>query len=444
MVVVFVAFYFLTQRSLVSNTDAAITVHNQKIADIVAHSDIQMKDSLISDSQIFAQQFSEMPGMLLVIGDEEGKIIYQSQDLGVNEAIINNIFINYGQVVTPIFINSHVGNTPMRFGIFPAQSTGPKILILMGQPMEVIQNSLNYLAATLIFVYLLLLGLAILGGSWLARKAMNPIVEVSNQLKTISAENLQARVPNPKTGDEIEELSHSFNTLLNHLNEAFIRERQFIGDVAHELKTPLATLKSEIEVTISKNRSNTDYQQALNGILIDANRLSNTINNILDLAWIGADSASLDDRHFNLSLVINELTEIAEKLAAQKSIEINSKIETGVVINGNEDKIYRAVLNVIDNAIKYTPKHGKILISLTKSKDTALIEVADTGIGISKSEQEHIFKRFYRGSKVAKTLGSGLGLAIAEGIVKAHHGLIEVNSQLDRGTKVSIKLPLPH
>ena len=443
MAVVFLAFYLLTQQSLLSHTDAAITTHNNKIVEIISRQDTAMNQSFINDSQIFAQQFSEMPGMLLIIGNTYGKILYRSQDLGTNEAAVTDLLEKSANIIKPTFVNRNIGATPLRFGVFPAEHDGRlQAIVLMGQPMDVIQKSLNTLTLTLISVYFGLLVLTFSGGFLLARKALSPIAQISKQLKKISAKNLKQRVPEPETGDEIEELSQTFNRLLDHLNEAFVRERQFIGDVAHELKTPVATLRGGIELTLSKNRTNGEYKQAFSETLIDVNQLSTTIKNILDLAWLGAENANLEENSFNLSTSLVELKEIATKLAIQKHITIKGKIEQNILVMGTEDKVSRAILNVIDNAIKYTPKDKTITISLHKKKGKAIIEVMDTGSGIPQKELTHIFERFYRGSKSTKTLGSGLGLAITQGIVKAHMGDIEVSSEVGKGTTVVITLPL--
>ena len=443
MAVIFFAFYLLTQQSLLSHTDAAITAHNEKIVAIVSQEETVMNQSLIKNSQTFAQQFSEMPGMLLIIGDPYGKILYRSQDLGSNEATLTDLLEKSANIINPTFVNRSIGTTPLRFGVFPAERDGQlQAIVLMGQPMDVIQKSLKALTLTLVSVYLGLLVLAVAGGFLLARKALSPIAQVSKQLKKISAENLKERVPEPKTDDEIEELSQTFNSLLDHLDEAFVRERQFIGDVTHELKTPVATLMGGIEVTMSKDRTKEEYKKAFSESLIDVNRLSTTIKNILDLAWIGAENANLGENNFDLSVALTELQEIAVKLASQKRINFKGAVEPGILVGGSEDKISRAVLNIIDNAIKYTPTGGSVTMSLRKKKGKAIIELKDTGIGIPDKELEHIFERFYRGSRATKALGSGLGLAITQGIVKAHRGEIQVTSEVGNGTLVIITLPL--
>ncbi|MEK7165967.1 MAG: ATP-binding protein, partial [Patescibacteria group bacterium] len=269
-----------------------------------------------------------------------------------------------------------------------------------------------------------------------------PIFLISEKMKAISSEYLDERVTTQNSGDEIEKLAVSFNSLLDRLQESFRRERQFIGDVAHELKTPLSTIKGEIELTLSKNRSSGEYQKALSETLIDTNRLSTTVKNILDLAWIGAEKPNLENNSVNLSAVLTELTDVAVKLASHKHITLKSRIEDDVFVAGSEDKLGRAFLNLIDNAIKYTPKDKTVSISLRKKKNNALIRIQDTGIGISEDELPHIFERFYRGSRTAKTLGSGLGLAIAQGIINAYHGEVNLTSKVGIGTTVTIALPL--
>lgn len=443
MAAVFFAFYLLTQQSLLSHTDTTITAHTQKIVELIAQEDTGMSQSFIKNSDVLAQQFSEMPGMLLIIGDPYGKILYQSQELGVNDASVTDLLEKSASIIRPTFVNRSVGATSIRFGVFPAERDGKlQAVVLMGQPMDVIKESLNTLTLTLMMVYVGLLILAVFGGILAARTALLPIAQVSKQLKKISAQNLKDRVPDPKTGDEIEELSQTFNGLLDHLDQAFIRERQFIGDVAHELKTPVATLKGGIEVTMSKERTKDEYKKALEETLIDTNRLSSTIKNILDLAWIGAQTPNLSDASVDLSSALMELQEIAQKLSTQKHITFTSDIKSGILISGAEDKIARAVLNLLDNAIKYTPVGGSVSLSLREKEGNAVIEVKDTGIGIPEDEVEHIFKRFYRGSKATKSLGSGLGLAITQGIITAHRGNIQVKSKVGKGTTMLVTLPL--
>jgi len=208
------------------------------------------------------------------------------------------------------------------------------------------------------------------------------------------------------------------------------------------LKTPLSTLRSGVEITLSKQRKGSEYKAALTDSLIDINNISSTLKNILDLAWTRSDNARGKAEKIDLSKVANELKEILEKLSLAKNIQITANIEKGIGVLGSEDKLMRAFLNVIDNAVKFTPNNGMITLSLKKQGSIAIFSVKDNGIGISKKDLPNIFNRFYRGSGTEKTLGSGLGLSIAQALINAHQGKIVVKSKPESGTNVTIELPL--
>src|SRR3989344_3436446 len=293
-------------------------------------------------------------------------------------------------------------------------------------------------------LFLILLIALALEGLFIIRKMTNGLLKLSSKIKTITSKNLNEKITDIDSDDEIGELADSFNQLLTRLDEAFKRESQFIGDIAHELKTPLSSQRASIELTLSKDRTKKEYQEALTEVLADSNRISGTLKNILDLAWSQAEEAQRGEVIINLSEVIEEIKEIATKLAFDKNITIAGSIELGVSISGRSDKLSRAFLNIVDNAIKFTPKKGTITIDLSKKSDAAILLVKDTGIGISDEELPHIFERFYRGSKTDKTFGSGLGLAIAQAVVKAHKGTINVKSKVGKGSEFTIFLPLSY
>lgn len=440
--VMFLVFYLVTKQTLLSKTDQELTLHATALVKIIGNDQTNMMTGIFNQG-VIAQQFSEMPGMLVVIANASGKITANSQQGSDESPVIKDLLQKSSMIVKPIFVDRTIGSTTLRIGVFPIiNNSNVAGLVLMGDPVEAIYRSLNSLLLSLLIINILFFLPALMGGNLLARKAMEPVSNISKKLTKITSDNLSERVDVPKTSDELEELAKTFNSLFDRIAQAFSRERQFIGDVAHELKTPVATLKSGIELTISKKRSNEEYQRAFSETLIDVNRLSIVMKNVLDLAWLGNENANLGNNRLNLSDILSELKEIGVKLAAQKHIIINGEIESSVYIFGVEDKISRAILNIIDNAIKYSPNGGSIALSLFKRNNNAVIEVKDKGIGVFEEDLPHIFERFYRGSKTAKTLGSGLGLAIASGIIKAHHGEIKVVSKMNKGTTVTILLPL--
>src|SRR3989344_1590084 len=244
-------------------------------------------------------------------------------------------------------------------------------------------------------------------------KITKSITYLSTKIKSITSENLEEKINGIKSEDEIGELANSFNGLLDRLNEAFKREQQFIGDVAHELKTPLSTQISSFEVTLSKSRDIDEYKKTIEEALAEAHQLSATLKNVLDLAWSETPNKQNGRTKFNLSELMDDLYEIAQKIAYKKRVHVKLSTTKNIYIYGFKDKLARAILNIIDN-----------------------------GQGIPEEEIPHIFNRFYRGSKTDKVLGSGLGLAIAKSIVTLHQGEIKVKSNKGKGSTFIVVLPL--
>lgn len=439
--VIFTSFFLATQRILFEQTDISLSSHGEKVVEVVTRQNTDMHEIIAKRS--FITEFSEIPGMIVIILDKDGTIVSSSFSVEVVNEIFSKLFTMGKNSTKPIYSNEKIGMTGMRFYISPIRNNNSFTgVVLVAHPIDIIQKSLSSLLLTLFVSFLVLAIPTILGGYYLAVRAMQPITAISEKIKLITSENLNERVGNPHTGDEIEKLSVTFNNLLDRLHGAFQRERQFIGDLAHELKTPLSTQQSGIEVTLSKKRQEKEYEKALQEALIDAKRISGTLNNILDLAWSEADVAKKEGESFSLSEIMNEIKEIAGKLAYQKNITVEGEIKDNIFVFGKKDKLFRAILNLIDNAIKYTPAEGKVNINLSNNNDNAILKIKDNGLGIAKNDLPHVFERFYRGEKSDKSTGTGLGLAIAKSIITVHQGKIKVDNNETKGTLVTVILPI--
>ncbi|HLC94090.1 MAG TPA: ATP-binding protein [Patescibacteria group bacterium] len=439
-VFIFVVFYAVTRQTLYTQVDRELFSHASKLTDIITRQGVNIHETMLKQ-QLF-DEFAQMPGMLVVLLDEQGKVM-KSSFLEVQEQSYSSLYQEVRESKIPIFRDLSLNNFPMRFTAWPItynKSFGGVVII--GHPIDVIQKSLFSLSTTLFIVFSFLIFPIILGGYIVAGKVMEPLSGISKQIESISLQRLGERVASPGTGDEIENLAQTFNKLLDRLQDAFKRERQFIGDVAHELKTPLSTIGSAIELATTRERTGKEYRATCEDLLIDVNKLSSIVKNILDLAWFGAENEKLDKRRFNLSLTVKELHELAVRMGDTKHMKIFGEIKHDIFITGVEDKISRALLNIIDNAIKYTPDKGKVNLRLFTTDDHAVFEVNDTGVGIVKKDIPHIFERFWRGREARETHGTGLGLAIAQGIIKAHGGEIRVESTVGKGTSIRILLPL--
>lgn len=442
-ILVFSVFYFVTRQVLFSHTDQILTSHGNKVAEVMLRQSTDMRQAM--QKEVFINEFNDLPGMFVVLMNDKGDVLNSSYAINDKDQVFPSLYRETLQLQKPFFRDEQVGSVAMRFYAVPLdiqnQFAGA---VMIGHPIDVIQKSLNTLLLVLVVTFIILAFPTVGGGYFLANRAIRPISTMSSQLRRINSENLNLdeQVSNPKTGDEIEELAVTFNSLLERVRLAFNRERQFIGDVAHELKTPLSTLHNDIEVTISKERTKEEYKGVLKEAFIDTNRVISTLKNILDLAWSEADYARMKPEEIQLSELLEELKDVTSKMAASKRLAVEGVIEPNIIILGKQDKLYRAIINLIDNAVKYTPPHGKITLSLREAFGSALISVKDSGVGISPQDLPHIFERFYRGSKADKVFGSGLGLAITLGVIKAHRGTIEAKGKIGKGTTVIITLPL--
>lgn len=420
--VIFTSFYIFTNKIIYQEVDKELSLHTHNL-----------------------DQFGNVPTMVTVELDGYGNVTKSSVDFNSSSMLFNSLFKIAQKNRNITFINQSMGNTPMRFLIKPTwENNTLKSVLLVAHPIEAIQKSLRSLMSTLAIFFIIIILPVIFGAILFTQKIINPISNIIQKMDDITTENLEMRLSNPKSNDEIEKLTLTFNNLLDRLHQSFKRERQFIEDVTHELKTPIATLKGGIELTLSKDRTKVDYRKTLKETLIDTDRISKLVNNLLDLAWVGMSRDVHNNKQFNLSELLNNLVQLALKLGLQKGVEIQSNINSNAKIYGDEGKIGRAILSLIDNAIKYTPSNKRVFITLKKLKRKIIIIIRDEGIGISKVDLNHVFERFYRGSKTASTLGSGLGLAIANGIIKNHNGDIKIDSRIGKGTVVKVILPVYH
>ncbi|MCX5687348.1 MAG: ATP-binding protein [Candidatus Omnitrophica bacterium] len=279
-------------------------------------------------------------------------------------------------------------------------------------------------------------------GAFFAKVALNPVDRIIKDIHQITAQNLKKRTSIPDTNDEISRLADTFNDMLARLEYAFFSQRKFIEDLAHELKTPLAILKGEIEVALKKIRSKEEYENILKSSIEEINRISSIVENLLIFARFENDTVMLETKTLDITILLKSVVDDIKILAMQKNIKMSIKEQEKIVISGDADKLKRLFLNILDNAIKYNPQGGKVNISITKKNDSVHIRVSDTGIGIPEKDICHIFDRFYQVDKSGHQSGFGLGLSIARSIAEAHKGKIEAESTLNHGTTFIISFPL--
>jgi two-component system, OmpR family, sensor kinase len=289
--------------------------------------------------------------------------------------------------------------------------------------------------------------LASIGGYFLARKSLAPVVAMASQARNIGALNLHGRLAVPRQRDEMGQLAFSFNQLLDRLEESFDRQRRFIADASHELRTPVAILRGETEVTLSRtDRTPEEYRESLAILRDESQRLTQIIEDLFTLTRADAGEYPLNLRDLYLDELAADVLLHARSLAIARNISLSSNISPELMISGDEALLRRMILNLIDNAIKYTLEGGAISLECRRDGDFYLVSVSDSGPGIPFELHERIFERFVRADKArsrseTKTAGAGLGLSIARWIAEAHHGRLKLISSDSAGSTFTAFLP---
>ncbi|CCH55945.1 histidine kinase [Fibrisoma limi BUZ 3] len=288
------------------------------------------------------------------------------------------------------------------------------------------------------------IGLTIALGFFFAGKSLQPIAHINEQVQTITARNLQQRLDEGRRQDEIDQLAVNFNHVLDRLEQAFDQQRSFVSHASHELRTPLTALKSEIQLGLRRRLSTDEYENVLQNLMADTDRLIGLSNSLLFLArtlenlhHMNQDAVRLDEVVFSAQ---DELLSARPDYQIQIDYDSIPESDTGLQVRGNENLLRRVVLNLLDNACKYSPK-SQAWVRIGSTPDTCRLIIRDEGIGMTPDELTRIFEPFYRAGNAVGYDGFGVGLSICQRIMDLHQGEISVVSELGKGSTFTVSLP---
>lgn len=387
-------------------------------------------------SQIFRHSLQSPKKTLIQFLDRRGSIIYRSPSLGPDSLVFPDT-IRYNAIT---LTTSELDGQFIRI----AATRDRNFTYIIGYPLSDLRDLLDNLYVIFLILIPIALAVSIVGGLALAKKSLQPVDEITRHARRITAENLDQVIAVPNVDDEIGRLGATINNMIRRLHESFARVQQFSADASHELRTPLTVVRGEIELALRTTKSPDEYRRVLESILEETLRLTSIIDNLLTLAKADQGKAHADLTEVELHHLVEELYEDSVILAEGKNIALTMKSNTPITIVGDRGRLRQLFLNLVDNAVKYTPQGGSVTLSLERRDNAAVFEVVDTGVGIPESELGKIFDRFYRVDKArSRDLGgTGLGLSIARWIAELHRGTITVTSELHKGSTFTVTLPV--
>ena len=327
--------------------------------------------------------------------------------------------------------------------VVPVSTPEEKFIVEVGSLYAPIEAVLEGLIAMFALGMPLLMTVAIGGGYFLMRRALVPVDEITIQAERISSDNLSARLPVPATGDELERLTLALNRMMARLEDAFQHINRFSADASHELRTPLTILRGELEAIVHRETLSPELLDQIGSALEETERLRTIIDQLLVISRLDAGDV-LQKVPLDLGQLATSTAEQMLVLAEEKSITLRYDAEPGVEVEGDPSRLKQLVVNLLDNAIRYTSEGGRISVSAGRRNGSAMLTVADNGAGIPPEALPHVFERFYRADKARSRYsgGAGLGLSIVNAICTAHRGDIEVSSTEGVGTTMTVLLPL--
>ena len=417
--------WLLLRRSLYAITDGELSA---QIDDLTNFLEAQKKNASVAKLQeeVAEAYLLEHSGDYLQIYDDSDhawifRADFLQQHLPVGESD--------GMAAQSLYQDYQLAGKPFRILTQRVKANGRLFEVKTGLPTAAIVRILVLFRRSLLMFAPLLLLAAAGGGYWLSRRALSPVDAITRSARSINATNLSDRLEKLTTGDELQRLSDTLNKMLGRIEHAFIRVTQFTADASHELRAPIALMRTEAEIALRRPRGEAEYREALRHILLEAERTSSLVGELLTLARADSGRESLHLVAVDLREIVTEVGGRWQELVAVRNLTFSQHFPNEEIhILGDRSALQRLLAILLDNAVKYTPAPGSIEVVLEVRGSSAVIRICDSGIGIIAEEQPKIFERFYRADKARnrESGGAGLGLAIARWIVQQHQGSISV------------------
>lgn len=434
MAIAFGAIYFIVQETVFSNLDNDLSYQAHKHTGEI---------KIMSDTIVFRNKAEweekehleiQVNPVFIQLIDKEGQVMDKSPNLKGDDLQFNN-------AVFGGHFNASLNNRAIRQVQLPLEQAGQtKGYILAAMSSESAKSIILNLRNILFISFLVILAGLYFISRYLAGRSIKPVQNVTHTIKKITELNLKERVALPPNKDEIYRLSSGFNALLDRIENALEREKQFTSDASHELRTPLASLRGTLEVLIRKPRTQAEYEQKIQFSLGEIERMTLTLEQLLLLARLDIQDSSKKEKLISLPTIIDESLSHFKTQMAAKNLVVSFDCDQDQDLLVPYFYTHLIIENILSNAIKYSTIDGKLTIRCGKSEDQVRCSIRDEGIGINEKDLEHIYENFFRSDSLShkQISGNGLGLSIVKKCAEAIHAKLNITSTLGEGTEVTI------
>jgi heavy metal sensor kinase len=431
--------YLTLRQSLSHNLDDSLENRSTTLLGVVRYEgDSPTLDGLVSAGE------RELDEEFVRVYDAAGAVTFDSAGTDAETSGIDAAAVQEALDGQPSTRTVRIEDETLRARIEPIEQDGKVTgVLVVGLTEDDLAETLRSLLVILAIAYPVTLVVASAGGIFLAGRALSPIDHITRLARRISADDLTQRLDETLPDDEVGQLARTFNEMIARLDGAFQRQRQFTADASHEMRTPLTAIKGQIEVALSRPRDAQAYREVLRGANEEVDRLIRLVGSLLTLARADAGEIPLEAEPVSLADLVAAAVEQVRPAAAAKRIAVDVDAGPDATVRADQDLLLQLLLNLLDNALKYTTEGGRVTAGWETDGASARVWVEDTGIGIDPSEQPRIFDRFYRVDKTRSRAagGSGLGLSISRWIAEAHKGGVSVESSPGRGARFTVTLP---
>ncbi len=404
---------------------------------------------LISEEELLSQ-FPELTRIdkFFQIFSPSGTITIRSPNIKQHEVPLSRTALDATFAGQKIFESAkYPKEPPLRLISVPIVYRGNLLYIVqVGTSMESVGETLQRFLVLLVVAIPIALAVSLAGGWFLAGRALRPVDKITLAAQRIAAGDLSQRLSMPAAHDEIGRLADTFNNMIGRLDTSFRQIRQFTSDASHELRTPLTVMKGETDLVLRRPRLLDDYKSVLESNLEEIDRMTRIVDELLFLSRADMGEVRVESLPVAMESLVEDIHRQAKLLAQDRHIEVLLGTVMPVVVQGDDLRLRELLLNLVENAMKYSHSDGKVEIALLNDGREARLSVTDYGIGIAPADHKKIFQRFFR-TDVARghtKKGTGLGLAICAWIAELHKGRIEVKSDLGQGSTFTVVLPLAH